>query len=48
MSAHVISAEANVSDANVKRSGRSQNYMPPEAGHAVEQAQKAQRSMKQP
>ena len=25
-----------------------ENYMPPEAGHAVEQAQKAQRSMKQP
>ncbi len=42
MSAQVISAQANVSVANVKsrRDGRSQNYMPPEAKHAVDQAQK--------
>ncbi len=25
--------------------GRSQNYMPPEAAHALEQAQKAQQTM---
>jgi hypothetical protein len=38
-----------VSEANVKRadaSGRSQNYMPPEAAHAVEQAQKAQKTVR--
>lgn len=42
MSAHVISVEANVRAANVKprSGGRSQNYMPPEAKHAIEQAQK--------
>jgi len=37
-----------VSEANVKRadaSGRSQNYMPPDAAHAVEQAQKAQKTL---
>lgn len=42
---HVIWAEADVSEANVKRakaSGRNQNYMPAEAAHAVEQAHKAQ------
>lgn len=45
---HVISAKANKSAANVKpRSGRrSQNYMPPEAKHAVDQAQKAQQAPK--
>jgi hypothetical protein len=44
----VISEQANVSAANVKpRSGGwSQNYMPPEAKHAVEQAQKAQQVTK--
>jgi hypothetical protein len=38
-----------VSEANVKRadaSGRSQNDMPPEAGHALERAQKAQKSVR--
>jgi hypothetical protein len=40
MSVHVISAQANVSEANVKRSGRSQNYMPPEAAAAIKEAQK--------
>lgn len=51
MKRHVISVEANVSAANVKRadaSGRSQNYMPPDAAHAVEQAQKAQKTLQQP
>jgi hypothetical protein len=42
MSAHVISAQANVSVANVKprSGGRRQNYMPPEARRALDQAQK--------
>jgi hypothetical protein len=41
----VISEQANVSVANVKpRSGGwSQNYMPPVAMHAVEQAQKVEK-----
>jgi hypothetical protein len=44
----VISAQANVCAAKVKprSGGRSQNYMPPEAKHAVEQAQKAQQVAK--
>lgn len=49
MKRHVVSAEANVSGANVKRahaSGRNQNYMPPEAAHAVEQAHKAQKTVR--
>ncbi|MGE5339458.1 MAG: hypothetical protein ACM3PU_16635 [Gemmatimonadota bacterium] len=48
MKRDVISVEADVSAANVKRvstSGRSQNYMPPDAAHAVEQAQKAQKTL---
>jgi hypothetical protein len=43
-----VREKADVSEANVKRadaSGRSQNYMPPEAGHALEQAQKAKKSV---
>lgn len=43
-----VSAQANGSAAPVKRaraSGRSQNYIPPEAQHALEQAQKAQKTM---
>ena len=50
MSRHVVSVQANVSEANVKgayASGRSQNYMPPDAAHAVEQAQKAQKTLTQ-
>jgi hypothetical protein len=49
MSRHVVSVKADVSEANVKRaaaSGRSQNYMPPEAAHAVEQADKAQKTVR--
>ena len=44
---HVISAQAHLRAAHVKphSGGRSQNYMPPEAAHAVEQAQKAQQTM---
>lgn len=43
-STHVISAQADMRVAHVKQrsGGRSQNYMPPEAKQAVEQAQKAQ------
>ncbi len=38
---HVISAEAKVRAAQVKpQGGRSQNYMPPEASHAVSEAMK--------
>jgi hypothetical protein len=46
---HVISAQAHVSAANVKphRGGRSQNYMPPEAKHAVDQAGKTVKTLKQ-
>jgi len=48
MRGHIVSAQANVSAANVKAAqaaGRSQNYMPPEAAHAIEQAQKAQETV---
>lgn len=37
-----------MSAANVKRadaSGRNRNYMPPDAAHALEQAQKAQKTV---
>lgn len=46
---HVVPAQANVSEAHVKprSGGRSQNYMPPEAAHALEQAQKAQATVVQ-
>jgi hypothetical protein len=46
MSTHVISVQANKSIANVKlqSGGRSQNYMPPAAKSAIEQAQKAKQS----
>ncbi|MFZ5510969.1 MAG: hypothetical protein ACOZCP_13040 [Pseudomonadota bacterium] len=45
----VVSAQANLRAAQVKprSGGRSQNYMPPEAAHAVEQAHKAAQSIKQ-
>ena len=44
---HVISAKAHMRAAHVKprSGGRSQNYMPPEAADAIEQAQKAQQTM---
>ncbi len=48
---HVILAKANLRDAQVKGAqapSRSQNQMPPEAAHAVEQAQKAQKSLLKP
>lgn len=47
---HVISVQPNIGDADVKprSGGRSQNYMPPEAAHAVEQAQKAQATVVKP
>jgi hypothetical protein len=48
MKRHVISAQANIGAADVKRSGRSQNYMPPEAAHALEQAAKAQQTVVKP
>ena len=49
MMRHVISAQANIGAADVKprSGGRSQNYMPPEAAHALEQAQKAQKTLAQ-
>jgi hypothetical protein len=41
---HVISAQADVRAAQVKphSGGRRQNYMPPEAAHAVKEGQKSQ------
>jgi len=47
---HVISAQANVSVANVKSrsDGRSQNHLPPEAEHAVKEGQKAQNAQVAP
>ncbi len=44
---HVISVKANIGTADVKRSGRSQSYMPFEAAHALAQAQKAQKTLAQ-
>jgi hypothetical protein len=46
-SRHVISAQANLRAAKVKSrsDGRSQNYMPPEAQHAVDQAQRTQKTL---
>lgn len=44
MGEHVIPVQANVSVANVKRSGQSQNYMPPEAASAIAQAKKAEQA----
>ncbi len=43
MCAHEISVQANMRAAHVKprSGGRSQNYMPPEAKAAIEQAQKS-------
>ena len=48
-SRHVISAQAKLRIAQVKprSGGRSQNYMPPEAQHAVDQAHKAAKTVKQ-
>ncbi len=42
ISRHVISVQADCGAAAVKpqRGGRSQNYMPPEAAHAVKEAHK--------
>ena len=45
MMGHMVSVQANIGAANVKRSGWSQNYMPPEAAHALEQAAKAQQTV---
>ncbi len=48
---HVISVQADVRASNVKRapaSDRNKNYMPPAAGHAIEQAQKAQKTVANP
>jgi hypothetical protein len=45
MKRHIVSAEANIGAGNVKRSGRSQNDMPPEAASAIEQAKKAQKTV---
>lgn len=45
----VISGEADVSEANVKRanaSGRNRNCMRPEAAHAVERAAKARKTVR--
>jgi hypothetical protein len=44
---HVIPAQANFGIAEVKprSGGRSQNYMPPEAAQALEQAAKAQTTL---
>ncbi len=49
MMRHGISVQAHIGVADVKprSGGRSQNYMPPEAAHAVEQAQKAQKTVVQ-
>jgi hypothetical protein len=49
MRRHIVSAQANIGAADVKpRScGGSQNYMPPEAAHALEQAAKAQKTLAQ-
>jgi len=42
-----FSAQANIGTADVKprSGGRSQNYMPPEAASALEQAAKAQQTV---
>jgi hypothetical protein len=50
MRGHIVSAQANFREAKVKarRAGRSQNYMPSEAAHAIEQAQKAQQTVVRP
>jgi hypothetical protein len=46
MKRHVISVKANLRMQVKPRSGgRSQNYMPPEAAHALEQAAKAQQTI---
>ncbi|MFN3593083.1 MAG: hypothetical protein ACK4TK_00175 [Thiobacillaceae bacterium] len=47
MRRHVVSAQANIGAADVKArsDGRSQNYMPPEAAHAIEQAQKDEQTV---
>jgi hypothetical protein len=42
MTSHVISAQANL-----RSLGRSQNYMPPEAAQALEQAAKSQKTLAQ-
>jgi len=49
MKRHVISVQANIGVADVKprSGGRNQNYMPPEAAHALEQAAKAQQTLQQ-
>lgn len=49
MKRHVISVQANLGHAKVKprSGGRNQNYMPPEAKHAVDEAHKAAKTLKQ-
>ena len=48
MTSHVISAQANLREQVKRRSlGRSQNDMPPEAAHALEQAAKSQKTLAQ-
>jgi hypothetical protein len=49
MMRHMVSAQANIGAADVKprSGGRSQDYMPPEAAQALEQAAKAQKTLAQ-
>jgi hypothetical protein len=49
MKRQVISVQANIGAADVKprSGGRSQHYMPPEAAHALEQADKARKTLAQ-
>lgn len=47
MNPHAVSAQADMSAVNVKpqRGGRSQNYMPPAAEHAVQEDHKARQQL---
>lgn len=45
MTGQVISAQANIGAANVKRSVRCQNHTPPKAALALGQAKKAQMTL---
>jgi hypothetical protein len=49
MRRHIVSVQANIGVADVKprSGGRSQNAVPPEAAHALEQAAKAQKTLQQ-
>jgi hypothetical protein len=48
MTAHVTSAQANLrKQVKPQSGGRSQNHMPPEAAHALEQAAKGQQTLAQ-